>query len=126
MDYEGMATMVVQIEDLAKNIKSGSLDVLATPRLSALMEEASCNAVASLLKEGETTVGGMISVKHTAPSLLGEGVTARAKVISVNGKKIELTVTASDSHGEIGSATHTRFIVKEDEFMRRAKERHET
>ncbi len=60
-------TRTITEKDTAEKVRSGSLPVLATPVLSAAMEEAACKALAPHLTEGETTVGGSISLIHKAP-----------------------------------------------------------
>ena len=119
----GKAVLTVDTPRTARVMKSGSLDVLATPILSALMEEAACAAIAEALDEGMTTVGGSISLVHKAPTLPGDTVTATAVVTGVKGKKITFTIRAEDSAGEVGTADHTRFIVEADHFMDNAGKR---
>ena len=119
----GTASRIVTEEDTAKVVKSGSLPVLATPVLSALMEEAACVAIEEGLAGKETTVGGFIGLTHKAPTLPGETITATATVTEVKGKKISYHITAKDSHGDIGEADHTRFLVLSDVFMKKATER---
>ena len=46
---------VVEKQNLASVMKSGSLDVLATPQMIAWMEEAACLCLE--LEEGKTSVG---------------------------------------------------------------------
>ena len=43
---KGSQEMVVTTEDTAKVYKSGTLDVLATPRMAALMEETAWKSIA--------------------------------------------------------------------------------
>ena len=45
---KGMAERVVTDQITAKTVGSGSLNVLSTPFLIALMEEAACNALGEL------------------------------------------------------------------------------
>lgn len=116
----GTASRKVEEKDLACHVRSGSLPVLATPILSAVMEEAACAAVRDGLEEGDTTVGGSITVIHKAPTLEGRTVTAEAKVTAAEGKKITFTITVRDPFGEIGTADHVRFLVNEKKFMERA------
>ena len=111
----GTAGRTVTEKDTALAVKSGSLQVLATPVLSALMEEA---AVAALPPK-QTTVGGFIAVRHNAPTPVGQTIKATATVTAVKGKKISFTITASDENGAIGEAEHTRFLVDEEAFMRK-------
>ena len=57
LGMKGRAEAVVADGDTAQAMGSGSLPVLATPRMVALMEGAAVNAVQSALMPGSTTVG---------------------------------------------------------------------
>lgn len=81
------ATVTVTESNIAKTMKSGSLDVFATPAMCALMEEAAQAAVQPYLEEGEGTVGIALSITHEAPTPLGATVTAKAIVSAVEGRK---------------------------------------
>ena len=71
-------TRTITTDETAERVRSGSLPVLATPVLSAAMEEAACKVLAPHLAEGETTVGGSISLIHKAPTLPGHTITVTA------------------------------------------------
>ena len=118
-------TRTITEEDTAEKVKSGSLPVLATPVLSAAMEEAACKALAPFLSGHETTVGGSISLIHKAPTLPGHTITVTATVTEVRGKKISFHITASDENGDIGEADHDRFLVDSAKFMEKAEKRNE-
>ena len=107
----------------AKTVGSGSLDVFATPMMVALMEQAACDCLSDCLDEGQTSVGAVINVEHTAASPLGAEITATAAIEAVFGRRVEFTVTASDKSGEIGKGKHTRFIVDTERFMKKTTER---
>lgn len=118
--YKGEALAVVNSTNTAVSIKSGSLPVLATPMMIALMEEATCNACEDLLEEGETTVGTKIEVSHTRPSGLGATVCAYAKLVELDGRRLVFNVTAKDGDGNIiGKGTIERFVVLTDKFMKK-------
>ena len=117
----GTASTVVAQNNTAKAVKSGSLNVFATPMLVALMEEAACNALAVSLEAGQTTVGTAISINHSAASPLGAKITARAEITAVNKREITFNVTAKDEKNEIGAGTHTRFMVDEARFLARVE-----
>ena len=118
-------TRTITEEDTAEKVKSGSLPVLATPVLSAAMEEAAVKALAPFLSGHETTVGGSISLIHKAPTLPGHVITVTATVTEVGGKKISFHITASDENGDIGEADHDRFLVDSVKFMEKAAKRNE-
>jgi fluoroacetyl-CoA thioesterase len=118
-------TRTITEEDTAEKVKSGSLPVLATPVLSAAMEEAAVKALAPFLSGHETTVGGSMALIHKAPTLPGHTITVTATVTEVRGKKISFHITASDENGDIGEADHDRFLVDSVKFMEKAEKRNE-
>ena len=106
------ATVTVTESNIAKTMKSGSLDVFATPAMCALMEEAAQAAVQPYLEEGIS-----LSITHEAPTPLGATVTAKATVSAVEGRKITFDIEASDGIGIIGRGTHERFVINNEKFM---------
>ena len=48
---------------------------------------------------------------------LGMKVWAESEVTLVDGKRIELTVTAYDEKGLIGKGTHERFLITDERFL---------
>ena len=109
--------MAVGGQDTAIAAGSGSLPVLATPRLAALMENAAMLAVVDSLGEGETTVGGQIELKHLRPSAVGAEVRATAVLLSAEGKKLSFKIEAYEGDTLIAEGTHLRFIVNAERFM---------
>lgn len=57
--------------DTALALGSGTLPVLATPRMAALMEEAAWRSVAPFLEEGESSVGTALHLKHVSATPRG-------------------------------------------------------
>ena len=115
----GTVETVVTKELSALAAGSGTLEVLATPHMTALMERAAWTLVQPYLDAGKTTVGTKLSVEHTAATPVGMRVTATATVTAVEGKKITFALTAEDACGEIGRGTHERAIVTEESFLKR-------
>lgn len=117
MDYTFTSKVIVSAENVAETMGSGDLQVFATPAMVALMENAAMMAAKQLLKEGETTVGGKIDATHLRPSPIGEEISATAQLIGQSGAKLTFEVSANDSKGVIGKATHIRFIVNVEKFL---------
>lgn len=109
---------VVDEGNTALSMGSGDLPVFATPAMVALMENAAMNAVAPCLAEGQTTVGGHISVAHLAPTKMGERVRAEAELKEIAGRKLTFGVRAMQGETLIGEGTHTRFVVDVERFMK--------
>lgn len=118
---KGSASLTVSAKELAVNVGSGSLEVLATPVMIMLMEKAACSAVAPFLEGDETTVGTQMNADHLAATPEGMTVSAEAEVTAVNGREICFTVTAQDGSGEIGRGSHKRFLVFGQRFTDKAK-----
>lgn len=117
-ELKGEAMTLVNSAYTAIAARSGSLEVLGTPFMIALMEKATCSACESLLDEGETTVGTAINITHDKASGLGELIKASATLKAVDGRKLTFDVIATDSkEGIIGKGTITRFVVNGERFM---------
>ncbi len=116
------STLAVESRHLAVQVGSGDLEVLATPIMLTLMENAAMLAVKDVLEESMTTVGGYISSSHLRPTAPGRTVTATAILTAIDGRKLTFKVTAQDETGIIGEGEHLRFIVDRKKFMARIKE----
>lgn len=113
--------LTVKKENLASVVGSGSLDVLATPAIAALMEGAAAELAQNLLDNDElTTVGTAISIEHTSPTPLGAEVEAEARLVKTEGRLFFFELTARDNAGEIAKGTHTRVSVKAEKFQKKA------
>ena len=116
----GSASLVVDESVSAKTIGSGTLDVLATPIMIALMEKAAWTCVSDHLDTGCGSVGTEIHVKHSAPTPRGILVTATATLLKVEGRQLFFHLSAADASGPIGEGTHTRFVIENDKFQEKA------
>lgn len=114
------AKTTVDESNFASTVKSGSLEVFATPMMLALMEEATCKACEPLLDEGETTVGIKVEVSHDSASRVGRTIIAEAILKEVDGRKLSFMVKATEDSGTcIGRGKIERFVVDADRFMKR-------
>ncbi|SCJ62846.1 Uncharacterised protein [Anaerotruncus sp. 2789STDY5834896] len=103
----------------ALSMGSGSLEVFATPAMSALMEKAAAELLQQQLPDGDTSVGTQIEIWHNAASPVGATVTATAELLSFDGKKATFTLRAQDEFGPIGEGSHTRAVITASRFMDR-------
>ena len=117
---KGEVSTLVEREDTAKEVGSGSLLVYATPCMVALMEGAACEAIADAMDDTKTTVGTELNIQHLSATPVGLEVRAEAEVTAVEGKVITFALRAFDEAGEIGKGTHKRVIVNSQKFLDKA------
>jgi fluoroacetyl-CoA thioesterase len=113
------ASMDVGEGDTAMSMGSGDVPVLATGRVIALCEEATCALVAGRLADGETSVAARVEVAHLAPVGVGAHVTAEATLERAEGRRLTFTVSVTDDNGLVAAGKITRVVVDRDEFLRR-------
>jgi len=107
--------------DTALAVGSGSLAVLATPRLLAWCEAATCAELEAALAEGETSVGTRIQLEHLAATPVGAEVEVTAESAYVDGRLHRFVVGARHvGDGKVvGSGEVTRVVVDAARFMAR-------
>jgi predicted thioesterase len=114
----GRVVATVTPADTAVALGSGSLPVLATPRLLAWCEAATCRALDGRLPEGSSSVGTSVRLEHLAASPVGSEVTAEAVVVSVEGRRVRFEVEAADAVGRVlARGTVERVVVDEERFL---------
>lgn len=113
--------LVVSDADTALALRSGDVEVLATPRVVALCEEASVAALLGQLPAGQTSVGHTVQLDHVAPSNVGATVTAEATLQKVNGRRLTFTVSVSDRNGLVAAGIVTRVVVDVERFLESAR-----
>ncbi len=114
---KGKVSTLVEREDTALEVGSGSLLVYATPCMVALMEGAACEAIAQALPEDKTSVGTALSISHLSATPVGLEVYAEAEVTEVDGNTITFALTAFDETGKIGEGTHKRAVITTQRFL---------
>lgn len=114
---KGTVATLVEREDTAFEVGSGSLLVYATPCMVALMEGAACEAIAAALPENKTSVGIELSITHIAATPVGMEVRAEAEVISIENNTVIFQLNAYDETGKIGEGTHKRAIINTQRFL---------
>lgn len=114
---KGSASCTVTLEDTAKALGSGGLDVFSTPKLVALMENAALTLVKPYLDEGSDTVGTRLDVAHLAATPVGMTVRAEAELIEIDRRRLVFSVKAWDEKELVGEGAHERFIVNSEKFF---------
>jgi len=97
--------------------------VYATPSLVRDIENTCRDMIVERIQEGQDSVGTIVSIAHTAPTLLGMDVTVTVTVTEIDGRKVVLEVTAKDPLDKICKGRHERFIVDVDKTKERLRQK---
>jgi predicted thioesterase len=100
---------------------SGDVDVLATPKVIALCEAATVEALRDQLAGTQTTVGFRVEISHLVPVLIGSKVVAAATLERVEGKRLVFNVSVNDKCGLVAAGRVTRVLVDTADFMEKAR-----
>jgi predicted thioesterase len=93
------------------------VDVVSTPALIGYLETASHRAILPYCDAGEATVGTRVEVDHLTPAFLGQPVTASARLLSIDGRKIMFEVEATQAGKVVMKGRHGRAIVQLDRLL---------
>jgi predicted thioesterase len=113
--------IIVTEADTAVSLRSGDVPVLATPRLVALCEEATCRAIDGQLPEGITSVAKRVQFDHLVPVGIGGEVTAEATLDRIEGRRLTFTVSVTDGSGLVGAGKVSRVTVDRSAFLAHAR-----
>jgi predicted thioesterase len=111
--------LTVGAADTAVALRSGDVAVLATPRLVALVEEATVAAVAPALDAQLTTVGTRVELDHHAPTPVGSTVIATARLVAVDGRRLAFEVVVHDGTEVAAQGRVERVVVDRARFLAR-------
>ena len=122
---KGSADLLVTERLTAKEVGSGTVAVLATPMMIALMEKTCLLSVRPFLEEGQDTVGTQVHVSHTAATPVGMRVYCDSELIEIDRRRLVFRVTARDDAGVVGEGTHERFVIDAERFQAKALARNQ-
>jgi fluoroacetyl-CoA thioesterase len=114
-------TLVVAETDTALAFRSGDVPVLGTPRVIALAEQATVEALDGQLPDGRTTVGYQVQLAHLSPTPIGGTVTAEATLEQIEGRRLTFRVSVNDARGLVAAGRVTRVIVERARFLERSQ-----
>ena len=116
----GTATLTVARADTADALRSGDVPVLGTPRLVALAEEATCQALVGQLDPATTSVAMRVQLDHLVPVAVGAEVVAEATLEKVEGRRLTFAVSIESEQCLVAAGRITRVVVDRERFLERA------
>jgi fluoroacetyl-CoA thioesterase len=113
--------MIVREEDLVSKLGSIGVDVLSTPRLIQLLEEAAIEAIQKFVPSDQLSLGTQVKIKHLSATPLGMKVTAHALLKEVNKNRLLFFVDAYDEREKVAEGEHERILVSKERFLQKVE-----
>ncbi|TSD98122.1 thioesterase [Skermania sp. ID1734] len=110
---------VVTEHDTAIALGSGDVPVLGTPRVVALAEEATVQAVKDHLSDGQTSVGVEVLLHHRRASAVGATITVTAELTDVDETRLTFNVEVREGETLVADGTVQRVVVDRAAFVER-------
>jgi fluoroacetyl-CoA thioesterase len=117
----GKSEMVVKEEDLVSRLGSIDVDVLSTPRLIQLLEEAAIDAIQKYIPSDQLSLGTRVKIKHLSPTPLDMKVTAHAILKEVDKNRLFFLVDAYDEMEKVAEGEHERLLVPKERFLQKVE-----
>ena len=95
--------------------------VVSTPNIIQFLERTARHTLAPHLDADERTVGMEIDIKHLAPTPVGQTIHCTARVMAVDGVKIQFQIEARDDHEVIVRGLHKRAVIRTESFTKRVQ-----
>jgi predicted thioesterase len=114
-----------RVEEWMTAEKAGNkgVDVLSTPMLLQLVEDASMQCLAPLMDPTEISLGTHVDIAHLAATPVGFIVRTEVEVIKVDGKRVEFAFSTFDEREKVADGTHERYITTLEHFKERLEEK---
>jgi predicted thioesterase len=114
-----------RVEEWMTAEKAGNkgVDVLSTPMLLQMVEDAAMQCIASSLDTGEVTLGTHVDLAHIAATPVGLIIRVEVEVIAFDGRRVEFAFSAFDEREKIAEGTHERYVVTRTDFLGRLEDK---
>jgi predicted thioesterase len=114
-----------RVEEWMTAEKAGNrgVDVLSTPMLLQLVEEAAMQCIAPILSEEEISLGTHVDLSHLAATPVGLIVRTEVEVLKIDGRRVEFAFTAFDEREKIAEGTHERYVSSRATFRERLNDK---
>ena len=119
----GKSEMIVREEDLVSHLGGVAVDVLSTPRLIQLLEEAAIEAIKEFVPPDQLSLGTWVKIKHLSPTPLGMRVVAHALLQGVEKGRLIFIVNAYDEKEKVAEGEHERILVSKERFLQKLEKK---
>jgi len=107
----------------AEKAGNRGVDVLSTPHLLQLVEDASMQCLAPLMEPSEISLGTHVDIAHLSATPVGLIVRTEVEIIKVDGKRVEFAFSTFDEREKVADGTHERYVTTREKFKERLEEK---
>ncbi|GAC1397062.1 MAG: hypothetical protein NVS2B8_02080 [Vulcanimicrobiaceae bacterium] len=114
-----------RVEEWMTAEKAGNkgVDVLSSPMLLQLIEEAAVQCLLPVLEPDEVSLGAYVDLTHIAPTPVGFIVRTEVEIIGIDGRRINFAFAAFDEREKIAEGMHERYIIERSRFLKTLEEK---
>ena len=114
-----------RVEEWMTAEKAGNkgVDVLSTPMLLQLIEDAAVQCLAPVLDTDEVTLGASVDLTHLAPTPVGFIIRTEVEVIAIDGRRVNFAFSSFDEREKIAEGMHERYIIDKTRFRKNLDEK---
>ncbi len=107
----------------AQKAGNQGVDVLSTPMLVQLIEDAAMQCLAPVLAPEQVSVASYVDVLHIAPTPVGLILRTEVEIVSLDGPRVNFAVAAFDEKEKVAEGTHERYIIERAAFRASVEEK---
>ena len=114
-----------RVEEWMTAEKAGNrgVDVLSTPQLLQLVEDAAMQCLAPLMEPNEISLGTHVDIAHLSATPVGLIVRTEVEIIKVDGRRVEFAFSTFDEREKVADGTHERYVTTREKFKERLEEK---
>ncbi|MBT5414806.1 MAG: thioesterase [Rhodospirillaceae bacterium] len=116
---EGRYVVRTGPEHTAQSFGNPGVVAISSVTLIAAIESACGDAIWELHDEGEATVGVGFDLTHLAPAPAGAEIEARARLVAVDGRKLDFEAEARHGETVLMKGRHRRAVIDLSRFLER-------
>lgn len=116
---EGRFVVETGPEHTAQAFGNPGVVAISSVTLIAAIESACGDAIAALHEPGEATVGVGFDLTHLAPAPAGAVIEARARLVGVEGRKLDFEAEAWHGETLLMKGRHRRAVIDLSRFLER-------
>ncbi len=107
----------------AEQAGNKGVDVLSTPTLVQLVENAAIHCIEPMLEPGQVTLGTQIELEHRQPVPVGFIVRTEVEIVAIDGPRVSFAVHVFDEQEAVAEGTHERYIIDRARFIEKIEKK---